>query len=143
MAALERMPPDLRAQRDEARRAAKANGVAKQEAAMQRRRTAVEMTLAGFSGPEIAEMSGENMNATRSRLQRLGISISKAGMRRLPTGWLKTGTRDALDALAAERGVEPFEIVSKLLDVAFEDGATKARSLLRHSFLRAVERSAA
>jgi hypothetical protein len=133
------LAPETRAEMDAAWAAAKANAAARKAAMAERTRLLVSLSLDGLSADEIAAKIGADKRETRRRCAALGIPPAKGGkspMRRIPGGWIAAETREAIDAMAAECGVGAAEIVERVLTYLFEDGAPKARHLLRHDLPR-------
>lgn len=128
---------------DAAWEAAKTNARERRRLKAERIRLLVSLSLEGLTAEEIAARVGASPRDTRRRCAELGVKGCSPGQRRAPAAWVKAETRAAIDALAAERGASAAEITATLLAFLFEDGAAKARSLLRHAVFRVVDRRAA
>ena len=97
----ESLPPETRAEMDEAWERAKANAAIRKAARAERERMLIALTLEGLSADEIAVKLGADKRETRRRCAALGIKGAKPGARRLPETWIKIETRDAIEAVAA------------------------------------------
>jgi hypothetical protein len=110
---------------------------------LSRERMIVSLLLDGHTPDEIADKLGEKRRTMRYRCAALGVKGGQPNRRRVPATWIKVETRNALQALATQFGVSAGEIVELILRFQCEDGAVKARALLRNAFLCSVDRRAA
>ena len=131
------LPEDQKASVDQFRINKKAESEARRSARLARQATReardakiVGLVLRGASTDEIAEAIPMKARAVRDVLARLGIERTTPGYRRIPSGWVSVAIREQIHKVAAERGVQPGEVIELLLAHAFEENGHHARRLL-------------
>ena len=131
------LPEDQKASVDQFRIKAKAESearrlarLARQAAREARDAQVIGLVLRGQTTDEIAEALNMKPRNVRVVLMRLGIERTTPGYRRIPSGWISVATREQIHKVAAERGMQPTEVIERLLSYAFEENAHHARRLL-------------